>query len=161
MMQRKGFSLIELMVVVAIIGFLAMIAVPNFMRYLAKSKRTEAYVNLRAIYGAEKTYYAEHGRYTDLLHGAGSAGWRPEGYKGGGANEAFYYTYGIGGGSGGEGGSYFTGKLNTPQSHLSAGRADDRGFVAVAAGSINGDGKVDVLTVDETGEIKIVQDALA
>ncbi len=45
-MKRTGFTLVELMVVVAIIGFLAMIAVPNFMRFLAKAKRAEAYMNL-------------------------------------------------------------------------------------------------------------------
>ena len=53
-MNRNGFSLIELMVVVAIMAFLAMIAVPNFNRFLAKAKRAEAYMNLNSIYVTEK-----------------------------------------------------------------------------------------------------------
>src|ERR1700739_2918912 len=112
-MKRSGFSLIELMVVVAIIAFLAMIAIPNFNRFFAKAKRTEAYMNLHSIYAAEKAYWAEHGTYSDVLSGPGSIGWQPEGYKGGGVNENFYYTYGF---AGSEGKNYFTGKLQSPLS---------------------------------------------
>jgi prepilin-type N-terminal cleavage/methylation domain-containing protein len=157
MNSYKGFSLIELMIVIAIIAFLAMIAVPSFSRFLAKSKRAEAYTNLAAIYAAEKAYWAEHGKYTDVLAGANGAGWKPEGYKGGGEQENFYYTYGF---SGGEGRNNFTGKLKTNSASLSGARASKDGFVAYAAGNIYGD-KVDILSVDENNTIKIVQDALA
>ena len=57
--NEKGFTLIELMIVVAIIGILAAIAIPNFMRYQAKSKQSEAKVNLGSIYTSEVTYQAE------------------------------------------------------------------------------------------------------
>ena len=107
----KGFTLIELMIVVAIIAFLAMIAIPNFLRYVAKAKRSEVYLNLGAIYTAQKAYWAEHGRYSDVLHGEGGIGWKPEGYRGGGKQEKFYYTYGFAGGT--EGKNHFTGKLET------------------------------------------------
>ncbi|HXW86419.1 MAG TPA: prepilin-type N-terminal cleavage/methylation domain-containing protein [Candidatus Bathyarchaeia archaeon] len=158
-MKKTGFTLIELMIVIAIMALLAMMAVPSFTRFLAKAKRAEAYMHLSAIYMAQKAYWAEHGTYSATLLGANGVGWKPEGYKGGGAQENFYYTYGFGGGS--EGSGYFTGKLTTPASNLSMSRADDKGFIAVAAGDIDGDGKPDILTIDENNVIKIVQDDLA
>jgi len=63
---KKGFTLIELMIVVAIIGILAAIAIPNFLRFQAKSKQSEAKTNLGGIYTAEVAYRAEHDAYADL-----------------------------------------------------------------------------------------------
>src|SRR5665213_3339596 len=57
--NNKGFSLVELMVVVAIIGILAAIAVPNFQKFAAKSKQSEAKSNLSALYSAERAFYSE------------------------------------------------------------------------------------------------------
>jgi len=157
-MKRHGFTLVELMIVVAIMAFLAMIAVPNFMRFLAKAKRAEAYMNLHTIYAAQKAHFAETGTYSPILNGQGGIGWKPEGYKGGGRNERFNYTYGF---PGAEGKSFFTGKLETPASYLGRGKADKNGFVVVAACFINGTHKADVITVDQDNTISIVEDALA
>ena len=151
--------MIELMIVVAIIAFLAAIAVPTLSRFLAKAKRAEAYMNLSSIYAAQKAYWAEHGTYSDVLFGENGVGWKPEGYQGGGAGEHFHYTYGFSSGS--EGRSYFTGKLKTAQSHLGKSHAGKSGFVAMAAGDIMGNGTPDILMVDENNRITIVQDALA
>jgi type IV pilus assembly protein PilA len=60
---KAGFTLIELMIVVGIIGLLAAIAVPNFISYQARSRRSEAYVNLAAVARIQSTYYAEQGEY--------------------------------------------------------------------------------------------------
>ena len=60
---EAGFTLTELMIVVAIIGLLVAIAVPNFISYQARSRRSEAYVNLAAIARIQSTYYAEQGEY--------------------------------------------------------------------------------------------------
>lgn len=60
---RKGFTLIELMIVVAIIGILAAIAIPNFLRFQLKSKSSEGKVNIAAIRTAEESYLAEFGQY--------------------------------------------------------------------------------------------------
>ena len=61
--NRKGFTLIELMIVVAIIGILAAIAIPNFLRFQLKSKTSEGKVSLAAIRTAEESYLAEFGSY--------------------------------------------------------------------------------------------------
>ncbi len=60
---QDGFSLIELMVVVAIIGVLMAIAVPNFLNFQAKAKQSEAKGNLVGYYQAAKATFAEYGHY--------------------------------------------------------------------------------------------------
>ncbi|RKG67463.1 prepilin-type N-terminal cleavage/methylation domain-containing protein [Corallococcus exercitus] len=61
--KKGGFTLIELMIVVAIIGILAAIAIPNFIRFQAKSKQSEAKTNLKAIFTAQKSYFGEKDKY--------------------------------------------------------------------------------------------------
>ncbi|PIE71040.1 MAG: dolichyl-phosphate-mannose--protein mannosyltransferase [Deltaproteobacteria bacterium] len=63
-MQEKGFTLIELMIVVAIIGILAALAIPSFLNYQCKAKQSEAKTNLGTIRTSESAYIAEYDRYT-------------------------------------------------------------------------------------------------
>ena len=57
--DRRGFTLVELMIVVAIIGILAVIAIPNFLEFRLKAKTAEAKSNLGAIRTAELSYFSE------------------------------------------------------------------------------------------------------
>ena len=68
---QKGFTLIELMIVVAIIGILAAIAIPNFLTYQLKSRQSEAKTNLQAIKTSEVSFQAERGCYLGILVEAG------------------------------------------------------------------------------------------
>jgi type IV pilus assembly protein PilA len=98
--RRGGFTLIELMIVVAIIGILAAIAIPNFLRFQLKAKSSEGKTNLSAIRTAEESFFAEFNRYVsadaspaaigdnvkvDFVDqgpagaGFGTLGWAPEG----------------------------------------------------------------------------------
>lgn len=56
-MTRRGFTLIELMIVVAIIGLLAAVAIPAFEKSVRRSKTSEATINLRRIYDGAVTSY--------------------------------------------------------------------------------------------------------
>ena len=55
----KGFTLIELMIVVAIIGILAAVAIPAFMKYIRRAKTSEATMNIRKLFDSSVSYYNE------------------------------------------------------------------------------------------------------
>ena len=63
-----GFSLMEVMIVVVIIGILAALAYPNLEKYLKRARQTEAKTNLSAIYTAQKIYFSLHQSYADDIN---------------------------------------------------------------------------------------------
>ncbi len=64
--RTQGFTLIELMIVVAILGVLAATAIPSFRNYQLSSKRTEAYANLSALAKTQKAYFAEFNEFVGV-----------------------------------------------------------------------------------------------
>ena len=69
-MNEKGFTLIELMVVVAIVGVLASIAIPQYMRFAHKAQRAEQYLFLDGHHKAQQSYFANQ---DDFYHPGGGA----------------------------------------------------------------------------------------
>ncbi|HXH31687.1 MAG TPA: prepilin-type N-terminal cleavage/methylation domain-containing protein [Bacteriovoracaceae bacterium] len=65
--RQDGFTLVELMVVVAIIGLLSAVAIPNFKKYQAKSKVSEAKLQLSAIFTAETAFFSDFNMYGACL----------------------------------------------------------------------------------------------
>ena len=66
--KNKGFTLIELMIVVAIIGILASVAIPSMVKYVRRSKTSEAVINLRNLFDRSATYYeSQHATRTGTI----------------------------------------------------------------------------------------------
>ena len=136
--REKGFTLIELMIVVAILGILAAIAIPNFMRFQAKSKQSEAKTNLGAIGTTAEAFRSENDTYVATV---AQLGWAPQG------STRFGYSYNdlmV------MAASVVDGGANTCGATLDAG-ADVTAstFIAVAEGNIDTDDTCDRWTYSQ------------
>jgi len=69
--RPAGFTLIELMVVIATIGVISSIAIPSLQKYVWRAQRNEAYLNLNGIYKAQVSYFTDNGRYADDFNALG------------------------------------------------------------------------------------------
>ena len=175
--NSKGFTLIELMIVVAIVGVLAAIAIPNFLNYQAKARQTEAKTNLGAIFTSQISVQSEGGNNNQsfatfftgqpvTLGTAHAIGWTPTGMS--------KYVYDIGPAGELAGGGPAAGNCVSPQlpfvidvglirscdttqpiapaacvpSTTAPSAAVQASFIAVAYGNIDTDTVVDCWTIN-------------
>jgi prepilin-type N-terminal cleavage/methylation domain-containing protein len=64
--QQRGFSLVELLIVIAVIGILAAIAIPHYLHARQSASASSAISSLRLIHSSQTAYHALHGVYGDL-----------------------------------------------------------------------------------------------
>jgi len=65
--KSRGFTLIELMIAIVIVGILTAIAVPNFTGYMREARRTDAIVMLLEVAGEQEKFYSENNAYADKM----------------------------------------------------------------------------------------------
>lgn len=141
----KGFTLIELMIAVAIIGILAAIAIPSYLNFQAKTKRTEVKTNLGAIHGAQVSYYSENNIFSNDFN---QIRWVPVGSN-------YYYSYSVDTAK-----TQIFGKGDPVPAGVNPG-ADNISFSAYGWGNIDNDSILDIWKIDASKTFTTPSDDLS
>jgi len=145
----RAFTLIELLIVIAIILFLAKLILPRYSTFYHKARQTEVALNLSNLYAAQQAYYIQHGRFTANLK---AIDWTPRGYTGNPSTTGNTYTYGSNGAGGEEGFTYCTGSAQTSPDLLTGSCATAESFTFKAA--LKTSDRTEIWAIDHTGDIK-------
>jgi type IV pilus assembly protein PilA len=152
--DSDGFTLIELMIVVAIIGILAAIAIPNFLQYQARSRQAEARTNLGGIFVSETSWFGENSRYGSF---------QETGFTIASTSNRYTYRSPANGGNAGSAGQQGVDRCNTnagcqatggtaiAEGPVASGASTTApaGFTATAAGDIDSDATIDAWHVND------------
>jgi prepilin-type N-terminal cleavage/methylation domain-containing protein len=132
--SRRGFTLIEVLIVLVIIGILAGLAIPRYVGATSKAKQVEAKQLLRQIYTMEQSHRLEHDAY-----------WIPPGgVKASRANPRAFALIGI--------------EIMAQARYEYDIRGNADHFIATATANLDDDPAIDTWTIDETGELKGITD---
>ena len=151
---QRGFTLVELMIVVAIIGILAAIAIPNFAKFQARAKQSEAKANLKGIYTSKHSSYGEQDTFKCGSLDVAAGG---DGFCGWSTSTSTRYTYRAGGSTAqpsstdGEGGALSETCTADNAANLSA--ESERHFTATAVGNIDSDAECDDWSINTAGTL--------
>jgi type IV pilus assembly protein PilA len=144
LLKGKGLAIAAIIVGVMwfFVGILAAIAIPNFLKFQARAKQSEAKVSLKSLYTAEKAFFAENGRFATTF---AMAGWQPEASR--------RYTYFLGD------------DVIAPTQGEAQGLpeevetyAREQSFQAAAIGNLDSDDTVDVWIIDQENQLQQLSD---
>ena len=155
--NKSGFTLVELMVVVAIIGILATLAIPQYSKFQSKARQSEAKVGLAGLQTAEQTFQTEHASYSSCLGDIGFSSTSAKRYYSIGFSALFGNTLQTITSTCTAAGAGITYTSSTVFTIGVGGNISQAAFVAEAAGVVKSGGTatdLDKWTIDQSNNLK-------
>ena len=140
-----------MMTQVAVIGVLAAIAIPNFLKFQSRAKQAEAKTYLRSLFSAQKAYYAENGRYCTSFS---ECGWEPAP----GARYIYMLAQEAVGGDQADSYPLLRMRASAALTELDIeSRVKKESFLLIAVGNIDSDDDLDIWTIDQDNNVSNVK----